>query len=577
MFRSSIHLICALAVPFCARVQGGTPPSANEYRHFALLHEGDPQRGQALFNNQERLACTRCHTVDGTAAKAGPDLFAVGDKFGRRDIIDAILSPSASIAVGYSTTTILTTDGEEVTGIIKQATSSALTLMGADAASVRVARDRIQESRTSEVSLMPEGLQSTLSPQEFTDLIEYLVSLKQPESASSVHEGMPSAIPVLANPVRLRPLHGPELGFEHPVWFGEIPGQPHRYLVVEHETGRVWRLEELAEKSDSEAGTHEDDEPSHLCRKTLFVDTGVYAKGTRGLIGLAFHPRFAQNRKYYLAKHTVEHGNFATLIWERTANAEGTSDSGAAARLVLKLDAVTNVHYGGSLAFGPDGFLYIGMGDTGPQEDPEGHAQNTHLLLGKILRIDVDKRDPGKQYAVPSDNPFVAKSGFRPEIWAYGLREPWRFSFDPLTNDLWVGDVGQDRYEEVDLVRRGENYGWNVYEGFEPFSNQYRRDGESYIPPVFAYRRKYGPSVTGGFVYRAERGSSFYGVYIFGDYQSQRLFGLTQHDRVLTTVREIGLAPERVVSFGRDEAGALYVVGYEGTIYRMDLSRSKFE
>ena len=133
---------------------------------------------------------------------------------------------------------------------------------------------------------------------------------------------------------------------------------------------------------------------------------------------------------------------------------------------------------------------------------------------------------------------------------------PWRFSFDPVTRELWVGDVGQDRVEEVAIVRRGENHGWNVYEGFEPFSNRYRRDGASYVPPVFAYRRKFGNSVTGGYVYRGDHHSSFYGVYIFGDYTSHRIFGLKQRDRILQVVRQIGTAPQGIASFATDDRGA---------------------
>jgi glucose/arabinose dehydrogenase len=194
-----------------------------------------------------------------------------------------------------------------------------------------------------------------------------------------------------------------------------------------------------------------------------------------------------------------------------------------------------------------------------------------------MMRIDVDHQDQGRLYSIPKDNPFINRPGIRPEIWAYGFREPWRFSFDPLTNELWVGDVGQDLFEEVDIVQRGKNYGWNVYEGFERFSNKYLRENENLTPPVFAYTRKYGVSVTGGFVYRAQPKSPFYGVYIFGDYESRRIFGLTQEKGQLKDIRQIGTSPQRIVSFGRDEAGKLYVVGYEGTIYRMDLSTARFE
>jgi glucose/arabinose dehydrogenase len=165
----------------------------------------------------------------------------------------------------------------------------------------------------------------------------------------------------------------------------------------------------------------------------------------------------------------------------------------------------------------------------------------------------------------------------RPEIWAYGFREPWRFSFDSLTGELWAGDVGQDRIEEVDIVRRGENYGWNVYEGFEPFSNRYRQEGATYAPPVFAYGRKYGFSITGGLVYRGDPPSSFYGVYICGDYVSKRIWGLKQQNSSLQIVRQIATCPQSISSFGTDEAGNVYVVGYEGMVYQLELQGAEFQ
>ncbi len=509
-----------------------------------------------------------------------------------------MLAPSGTIATGYSTTTVETKSGEEYTGIIKQVTDGWIELMGVNAKPLRIATADIREQHTSEVSLMPEGLEAGLTPEEFTDLIEYLVGLKQPESAARVGHGMPGAIQPLAKPITLRPFLADEMKFEHPVWFGPVPGESNVFLVVEHETGKIWRLEKRGATPSGRdqkratgpegagiALTHPSDTFTtpggeggvEGFSKTLFVETGAYQQGTRGLLGLALHPGFRENHKYYFAKHGVENGRFATAIFEREAAADLKTDSGKPSRQILKFDEATNVHYGGGLEFGPDGFFYIGMGDSGPQEDPQGHGQNTKLFLGKMLRIDVDHRDGDKPYAVPRDNPFVGRADFLPEIWAYGLREPWRFSFDPANGDLWVGDVGQDRYEEVDLVRRGENYGWNVYEGFEPFSNRYRRAGETYVPPVFAYPRKFGPSVTGGFVYRANRRSSFYGVYVFGDYESRRIFGLTQQDRVLEKIRQIGAAPQRIVSFGRDAAGELYLVGYEGMIYQIDFERAVFE
>jgi glucose/arabinose dehydrogenase len=243
----------------------------------------------------------------------------------------------------------------------------------------------------------------------------------------------------------------------------------------------------------------------------------------------------------------------------------------------LKIASVAEDHSGGCLQFGPDGFLYVVMGDTGPHNDPNGHAQNLQLLLGKLLRIDVDHAEAGLPYSIPADNPFRGETGVRPEIWACGFRNPWRFCFDRLTGDLWLADVGQDRVEEVDIVHRGENYGWNVFEGFEPFSNQYRKEGRTFTKPVFAYRRKYGNSITGGHVYRGDKNSSFYGAYICGDYNSKRIFAMTLQNGALQIARQIGSVPQRLVSFSEDDAGNIYAVGYEGTIYQLDFTEARLE
>ena len=549
-----------LCVCWCKPLRGAEVATRDQYLKFALTREGDPAHGQELFKAEQRLGCTRCHTVDGSAGRAGPDLFAVGDKFGRREIIESILTPSANIAVGYSATSIELKSGDEFTGVIKQASDTEVDLMGPDAVIFKAPLAQIQDRRTSEVSLMPEGLFEGLSQQDFADLIDYLVSLRQPEHSSQAHHGMPDTIPMVHQQVRVNPIHGDALHFDHAVWAGPIPGVSNLFLVAEHDSGKIWRLV-----------------PGDPGQKTLFLDTGVHDQGARGLLELAFHPKFAQNRKYYLAKQILKKGQFSSIVVERVMAEDLVTDSGLEPRLILDVDAATNIDHAGSLVFGSDGFLYVGMGDTGPPEDPQGHGQDTKSLLAKILRIDVDHATATTPYTIPSDNPFVAKDGFRPEIWAYGLREPWRFTFDPVTGDLWVGDVGQDRYEEVDIVRRGENFGWNVYEAFEAFSNKYRRDKETYVAPVFAYKRRYGPCVTGGYVYRADPKSSLYGVYVFGDFESRRIFAMTQKDRVLTAVRQIGTAHQRIASFAQDPAGELYIVGYEGTIARLDLSGVVFE
>ena len=549
-------------------------PSKRAYIDFAMRGEGDAIRGKGLFADEQKTACTKCHTVDGTSSKAGPDLSFTGDKFPRRDLIRAILEPSAEIAVGYGTTIVETKAGEVFQGIIKQSTDAWLELKGADGQAFRIATRDIKEQRGSTISLMPEGLEAGMSLQEFADLIEYLVTLKQPENALTSYHGMPTVIPELAKPVRVVQFFDEQFRFPHAfvhqpgdvrfglVWFGPAPGLSNGFLVV-HQTGKIWLMEKNP-GGDS---------------RTLFGDFGkelFNERGPNGLLSIAFHPRFRENRRYFLKHQVFEDGKIATVLVEKQAAPDFRSDSGLPSRRLLKIVSVTQDHSGGCIAFGPDGYLYLGMGDTGPQQDPQGHGQDMQLFLGKILRIDVDKRDEGRAYAVPIDNPFRGRSDARPEIWALGFREPWRFSFDRVTGDLWVGDVGQDRIEEVAIVRRGENHGWNVYEGFEPFSNRYRKEGAVYVPPVFAYKRKYGNSITGGYVFRGDKSSSFYGVYVCGDYTSKRIWGLTQENRILKTVRQIATSPQFIASFATDDRGNIYVVGYEGMIYQLDFTEANF-
>jgi len=537
------------------------------YRKFSLTHEGDLKRGAALFANEQKIACAKCHSIDGSASKAGPDLFAAGDKFGRRDLVDAILMPSATIAPGYGTVIVETKSGDEYTGVLKQKTDARLQIMGADGQLVSIATADIKEQRGSSLSLMPEGLHAGLTQSEFTDLVEYLATLKQPDSTLASNHGMPTVIPELTRPIVARPfftdLKLPRTrGQAGLTSMRQIPGATNQFLVL-HQSGLIWRAEKV---DDGDV-------------RTNFIDLRgqvFFERGPNGLLDMTFHPRFRENRKYYVKYQVFEEGTVATVIVEKEFAADFKTDSGQPGRRIIKINSVAEDHSGGCLQFGPDGFLYIVMGDTGPHNDPNGHAQNLGLLLGKLLRIDVDRADADKAYAIPRDNPFRETAGACPEIWAYGFRNPWRFCFDRLTGDLWLADVGQDRVEEVDVVHRGENYGWNVFEAFEPFSNQYKKEGRKFVPPVFAYKRKYGNSITGGYVYRGDKNSSFYGVYLCGDYTSKRIFGVTQQNGVLKTVRQIGTIPQSLVSFAEDEPGNLYALGYEGTIYRLDFTSADF-
>ena len=562
-FPATIGSISAQAPP-----AGAVPPPA-DYRRFALTHEGDVARGAKLFADETKLACIKCHTTDGKGGKAGPDLAAAGDAYARRDLVDSVLAPSATIAPGYGTVIIETKAGDTFQGTLKQSTGTEVQLMGGDGKAVTLAKADIRRQDGTAVSLMPEGLQTGLSLQEFTDLVEYLTTLRQPENTLVSDRGLPARIPLVARPLVARPfLSEPFTLPPGKVKTGltammQVPGFPDVFLVL-HQKGMIWRVKKTA------AGDE----------RSVFSDlTGeVFSeRGPNGLLGMAFHPKFRQNRKYYLQHQIFEDGKVVTVVEEKEFSADFARDSGRPARRVIQTVSVAEDHSGGWIEFGPDGYLYFAMGDTGPHNDPNGHAQDLGLLLGKMMRIDVDRPAGGLGYSVPSDNPFLGHAGARPEIWAYGFRNPWRFSFDRLTGDLWLADVGQDRVEEIDIVHRGENHGWNVYEAFEPFSNQYRVAGRTFTPPVFAYRRKYGNSVTGGYVYRGDKRSSFYGVYICGDFTSKMLFGVVQERGVLKTVRRIGTVPQALVSFGMDEAGELYAVGFEGMIYQLDLSAARFD
>ena len=522
----------------------------DELAPYRRVEGGDPSRGKVTF---ESAGCAKCHAIKGRLA--GPELGSVGDKYGREQLVQAVLEPDAAIHPDYGAMIVTTTDGKVHTGVLHSRTASELQLFEADGKLTRLPVATIEQERRSGTSLMPAGIDRSLKPEQFADLIAYLETLRQPEGEAS--EGMPAEIRPVDKPIRLVPL-GEAARFDHPVWINAIPGTRDAYLVVEQKTRKIWRIEGA--------------------RKDLFADlSGEATTGDfEGVVCLALHPRFPENRKYYVNYHVRDQGSpFSPVIVERLATPDLGRDSGVPSRRLLQIPQGTDIHWGGMLAFGPDGFLYIGAGDAGPQEDPEGHGQDMTRLTGAILRIDVDRREGGKPYAIPESNPF-RNTPARPEIWAKGLRMPWRFSFDPVTRDMWVGDVGQNLFEEVTIVRAGENHGWNVVEGFSNFSDRYRRAGERYTPPVMAYRRKYGVSVTGGYVYRGRHSPSYHGAYIFGDFESRRIWALTQSDRKLTKIRQIGMSPQKIASFGVDNDGELLLVGYEGTIFRLSLDDSDF-
>ena len=227
-------------------------------------------------------------------------------------------------------------------------------------------------------------------------------------------------------------------------------------------------------------------------------------------------------------------------------------------------------HNGGHITFGPDGYLYVGLGDGGSGGDPRGHGQNLRTLLGTILRIDVSTLDVTGSYAVPPDNPFVGVEGARPEIWAYGLRNPWRFSFDRETGELWAGDVGQNKLEEIDIITPGGNYGWNIMEGSSCFRDN-RCDRDEFVPPVAEYGRDGGCSVTGGYVYRGSRLPALVGAYLYGDFCTGKIWALRYDGSRVTENAQIADTDLQISSFAEGPDGEVYILSFTGQIARLTL------
>jgi glucose/arabinose dehydrogenase len=332
-------------------------------------------------------------------------------------------------------------------------------------------------------------------------------------------------------------------GFEQPLHLTHAGDGSGRVFVSE-KTGRAYSIDA--------GGT-----------RALYLDLSadVSTNSERGLLSIAFSPAFADDAAVY-ASYTDRTG---TSIVSRFTEVAGRLDAGSETVLLAIEQPYAN-HNGGLIAFGPDGHLYVGLGDGGSGGDPGNRAQDQTTLLGKMLRIDVS----GAGYAIPPDNPFADGADGRPEIWALGLRNPWRFSFDRVSGDLWIGDVGQNAWEEIDRQPGssdgGENYGWRVFEGthvFEPDDPAPKAP----VEPVHEYPRGDGVSVTGGFVYRGEAMPGLQGVYVFGDYGSGTVWGLEARDGAWerTTLFDTDLS---IASFGEDESGELYVIDIaSGGIY----------
>jgi glucose/arabinose dehydrogenase len=302
---------------------------------------------------------------------------------------------------------------------------------------------------------------------------------------------------------------------------------------------------------------------------TPFLDIAGRVRSTgneQGLLSLAFHPRYAENGFFYV-NYTDRNGN--TQVERYQVSADRSRADPASAKSILSVNQPYGNHNGGHTLFGPDGMLYIAMGDGGSGGDPQGHGQNLNTLHGAILRIDIDGGDP---YAIPADNPFATRVDARPEIWGYGVRNPWRIDFDTPEGLLYVADVGQNRWEEVHVVPMGQpgiNYGWNRMEGPECFPSGSRCDREGLHIPQYAYPHPDGCSITGGHVYRGQRIPAVAGHYFFGDYCAGWIRSFRYANGQATEEREWSLGEVgQIMSFGEDADGELYVMSMSGRVHR---------
>lgn len=342
----------------------------------------------------------------------------------------------------------------------------------------------------------------------------------------------------------------------------------------------------------------QNDERAATAPEFLNIESRVVYKkeeNEEGFLGLAFHPRYRENGQFFVYYTTTDAPHTSVISRFRVSQNDPNRADPESEEEILRIKQPYWNHNGGTIIFGPDGYLYIGLGDGGKANDPMENGQNRGTLLGSMLRIDIDRKDEGLQYAIPPDNPFVdakpagRETSVRPEIWAYGLRNVWRMAFDRQTGVLWAGDVGQNTWEEIDLIVRGGNYGWNLREGMHPFPSpddpglqnrptfDSRSKDKQLIEPIWEFHHTVGLSVTGGHVYRGRDVPELKGYYLYADYVSGQVWALKYDERQkrVTDNRPIGDNKLPVMSFGEDAQGESYFMTDGGRVFWLRRAKTR--
>lgn len=347
----------------------------------------------------------------------------------------------------------------------------------------------------------------------------------------------------------------PDIFFKKPLEFQNAGDDSGRLFIVE-QGGKIFVINNLKDN-----------------KAELFLDISDRVDDSaneKGLLGLAFHPDFKDNGQFFVNYTTSD----STVVsYFTTAKDNPNTGDSESEQIIITFKQPYSNHNGGKLAFGPDdGYLYIATGDGGGAGDPQKNGQNLKTLLGKILRIDVNRKDSGPSYSVPSDNPFKGnKEGYREEIYAYGLRNPWRFSFDSATGKLWAADVGQDKIEEINIIQKGKNYGWNIMEGSYCFDPPSGCNPEGLELPIYEYQHPLGESIIGGYVYHGKALSVLQDVYIYADFITGYIWGLAYIEGQEAHNFTLSKTNLNISSIGLDEAQELYFTAFDGKIYKLAL------